>query len=237
MYGCMAGFQVARLGPRAGGPFEQDGVVAAIVPGLPEWGSRTPPSTARPRASQTRCRCSQGYLQARDRRSLVWARPMTTTRTPRCRRRLRAHAEAPAMALDLGAAAGGRSARRVERRAGGVGARAGRRAQLRACRRRGGRRDRRLARGATRTSHGSTGARPAASRWCARVTTRGSSSSGRCPRRGGGASPGVCCCVRCTRRAAGATVSTLQSSRLGYPVYRRLGYGELGRLGMWERGR
>jgi GNAT superfamily N-acetyltransferase len=37
-------------------------------------------------------------------------------------------------------------------------------------------------------------------------------------------------------RAAGATVSTLQSSLLGYPVYRRLGYRELGRLGMWERG-
>ena len=38
-------------------------------------------------------------------------------------------------------------------------------------------------------------------------------------------------------RAAGASVSTLQSSRLGYPVYRRLGYVELCRLGMWERGR
>jgi GNAT superfamily N-acetyltransferase len=36
-------------------------------------------------------------------------------------------------------------------------------------------------------------------------------------------------------RAAGATVSTLQSSRLGYPVYRRLGYVERCRLGMWER--
>ncbi len=38
-------------------------------------------------------------------------------------------------------------------------------------------------------------------------------------------------------RDAGATVSTLQSSRLGYPVYRRLGYLDLGRLGMWERAR
>jgi GNAT superfamily N-acetyltransferase len=38
-------------------------------------------------------------------------------------------------------------------------------------------------------------------------------------------------------REQGATVSTLQSSRLGYPVYQRLGYLELGRLGMWERGR
>jgi GNAT superfamily N-acetyltransferase len=38
-------------------------------------------------------------------------------------------------------------------------------------------------------------------------------------------------------RAAGSTVSTLQSSLLGYPVYRRLGYVELGRLGMWERSR
>jgi GNAT superfamily N-acetyltransferase len=38
-------------------------------------------------------------------------------------------------------------------------------------------------------------------------------------------------------RAAGASVSTLQSSRLGYPVYQRLGYVELCRLGMWERGR
>ena len=37
-------------------------------------------------------------------------------------------------------------------------------------------------------------------------------------------------------RAAGSTVSSLQSSRLGYPVYRRLGYVELCRLGMWERG-
>jgi GNAT superfamily N-acetyltransferase len=36
-------------------------------------------------------------------------------------------------------------------------------------------------------------------------------------------------------RGAGATVSTLQSSRLGYPVYRRLGYVERCRLGMWER--
>ncbi len=38
-------------------------------------------------------------------------------------------------------------------------------------------------------------------------------------------------------RDAGATVSTLQSSRLGYPVYLRLGYRDLGRLGMWERAR
>jgi GNAT superfamily N-acetyltransferase len=38
-------------------------------------------------------------------------------------------------------------------------------------------------------------------------------------------------------REHGATVSTLQSSRLGYPVYQRLGYRELCRLGMWERGR
>jgi GNAT superfamily N-acetyltransferase len=36
-------------------------------------------------------------------------------------------------------------------------------------------------------------------------------------------------------RSAGSTVSSLQSSRLGYPVYRRLGYVELCRLGMWER--
>ncbi len=38
-------------------------------------------------------------------------------------------------------------------------------------------------------------------------------------------------------RSAGSTVSSLQSSRLGYPVYRRLGYVELCRLGMWERSR
>ena len=38
-------------------------------------------------------------------------------------------------------------------------------------------------------------------------------------------------------RGAGATVSTLQSSRLGYPVYRRLGYVELCRLGMWSETR
>lgn len=38
-------------------------------------------------------------------------------------------------------------------------------------------------------------------------------------------------------RDQGATISTLQSSRLGYPVYQRLGYVELGRLGMWERAR
>jgi GNAT superfamily N-acetyltransferase len=38
-------------------------------------------------------------------------------------------------------------------------------------------------------------------------------------------------------RAAGATTTTLQSSRLGFPVYRRLGYREFGRIGMWERTR
>jgi GNAT superfamily N-acetyltransferase len=38
-------------------------------------------------------------------------------------------------------------------------------------------------------------------------------------------------------RERGATVSSLQSSRLGYPVYQRLGYVESCRLGMWERGR
>jgi GNAT superfamily N-acetyltransferase len=37
--------------------------------------------------------------------------------------------------------------------------------------------------------------------------------------------------------AAGATVSRLQSSRRGFPVYRRLAYVEVCRFGIGERGR
>jgi ribosomal protein S18 acetylase RimI-like enzyme len=36
-------------------------------------------------------------------------------------------------------------------------------------------------------------------------------------------------------RAAGATTTSLESTKLGEPVYRRLGYRALGRFGMWER--
>ena len=38
-------------------------------------------------------------------------------------------------------------------------------------------------------------------------------------------------------REAGATTTTLESSAMGEPVYRRLGYRELGRLNMWEKRR
>jgi GNAT superfamily N-acetyltransferase len=36
-------------------------------------------------------------------------------------------------------------------------------------------------------------------------------------------------------RAQGATTTSLESSAMGEPTYRRLGYRDLGRLGMWEK--
>jgi GNAT superfamily N-acetyltransferase len=38
-------------------------------------------------------------------------------------------------------------------------------------------------------------------------------------------------------RAQGATTTSLESSAMGEPTYRRLGYRDLGRLGMWEKRR
>jgi GNAT superfamily N-acetyltransferase len=38
-------------------------------------------------------------------------------------------------------------------------------------------------------------------------------------------------------RERGCTTSTLQATRMGYPVYSRLGYRDLGRVQMWERRR
>ena len=36
-------------------------------------------------------------------------------------------------------------------------------------------------------------------------------------------------------RERGIEISTLEATRMGYPVYRRLGYRDLGRVNMWER--
>ena len=36
-------------------------------------------------------------------------------------------------------------------------------------------------------------------------------------------------------RDRGCTISTLQATRAGYPVYARLGYRDFGRVQMWER--
>jgi GNAT superfamily N-acetyltransferase len=38
-------------------------------------------------------------------------------------------------------------------------------------------------------------------------------------------------------RERGCTTSSLQATRLGYPVYRRIGYRDLGPIQMWERRR
>src|SRR5438270_208278 len=36
-------------------------------------------------------------------------------------------------------------------------------------------------------------------------------------------------------RGRGCSISTLQATRAGYPVYARLGYRDFGRVQMWER--
>jgi len=55
--------------------------------------------------------------------------------------------------------------------------------------------------------------------------------------RGRGISARLCAHALAEARGRGALTSTLQATRLGYPVYARLGYRDVGVLQMWERRR
>jgi GNAT superfamily N-acetyltransferase len=242
MYACMAGFHRS-LGraARGGAVIEQDGVVAAVVPGLPGMGivnaavyrDAAGLAEALPALAEAYEACDVG-------RSMVWAAPDDDA----------AHgalgvagyvrqAEAPAMALELAslpeeddpldewsdAPEPWELAQVVERSYG-------------------------LADGAVGEAidgwlEGATayvarlGGRPVG---CLTLLREGADAGvflvGTVPEaRGRGLARRLLLRALHDARAAGATVSTLQSSRLGYPVYLRLGYRDLGRLGMWERAR
>jgi GNAT superfamily N-acetyltransferase len=53
--------------------------------------------------------------------------------------------------------------------------------------------------------------------------------------RGRGISTGLMRRALADAAARGCTISTLQASAMGYPVYRRLGYRDLGQAQLWER--
>jgi GNAT superfamily N-acetyltransferase len=242
MFACMAAFQTALgVAARGGRSFERDGVVAAVVPGLPDL--------AIANAAVYRCAETLGsalpllgraYDEAGVRRSLIWVPPDDDG----AHAALRAagyspDSESPAMALDLAclppeddppedwsdAPDPSEMAEIVERSFGlqDGAIRAALRGWLEPA-----------------TAYVSRlDGRPAS---CLTIIRQGPDAGvfmvGTIPEaRGRGLARRLLLHALHAARAEGATRSTLQSSRLGYPVYHRLGYVELCRLGMWERGR
>jgi GNAT superfamily N-acetyltransferase len=242
MYGCMASFHRS-LGraARGGAVIEQDGVVAAVVPGLPDMGIANAAVYREPAGlAEALPALAQAY-EARDvARSMVWAAPDDdAAHAALAAAGYLCNAEAPAMALDLAslpqeddpldewsdAPEPWELAQVVERSYG-------------------------LADGAM--GDAIDGWLAGASAYVVRLDGRpvgcltllregadaGVFLVGTVPEaRGRGLARRLLLHALHDARDAGATVSTLQSSRLGYPVYRRLGYRDLGRLGMWERAR
>jgi GNAT superfamily N-acetyltransferase len=242
MLACMSAFQAALgLAARGGRAFEHDGVTAAVVPGLPDL--------ALANAAVYRDAAGLGsalplldraYVEAGVRRSLIWVPPGDeSARDVLGAAGYALDSEAPAMALDLerlppeddplddwsDTPDPAEIAQIVERSYG-------------------------LQDGAIHAAIkgwlepatayvARLDARPAC---CLTLIRQGPDAGvflvGTIPEaRGRGLARRLLLHALHAARAAGASVSTLQSSRLGYPVYQRLGYVELCRLGMWERGR
>jgi GNAT superfamily N-acetyltransferase len=242
MLACMSAFQEALgLAARGGRAFELDGVMAAIVPGLPDL--------ALANAAVYRDAAGLGlalplleraYVDAGVRRSLIWVPPGDEGAHDALREAGYAlDSEAPAMALDLECLPAeddplddwsdspdpAEIAQIVERSYGlqDGAIHAAIRGWLEPATAYVARLD----------------GRPAC---CLTLIRRGPDAGvflvGTIPEaRGRGFARRLLLHALHAARAAGASVSTLQSSRLGYPVYQRLGYVELCRLGMWERGR
>jgi GNAT superfamily N-acetyltransferase len=240
MLACMAAFQAALgLAARGGSTFQREGVTAAIVPGLPDLGLANA-AVYRDAATlaTTLPALASAYDEAGVRRSLIWVPPGDEGATSPLRAAgYSPDSEAPAMRLALArlpaeddpledwtdAPSPGEIAQVVERSYG-------------------------LADGAIRTAI--RGWLEPATAYVARLEGRpaccltmlregpdaGVFLVGTIPEaRGRGLARRLLLALHAAH-AAGATVSTLQSSRLGYPVYRRLGYVEVCRFGMWERG-
>src|SRR3954469_19818938 len=77
MFACMAAFHAALgLAARGGRPFERDGVVAAIVPGLPDMAIANAAVFQRAEALGSALPLlGKAYDQAGVRRSLIWVPP------------------------------------------------------------------------------------------------------------------------------------------------------------------
>jgi GNAT superfamily N-acetyltransferase len=242
MFACMAAFHGALgLAARGGRAFELDGVVAAVVPGLPDLAVANAAVYRRAESLASALPLLQrAYDEAGVRRSLIWVPPNDEGAHGALRAGGYApDSEAPAMALDLARLPReddplddwsdtpdpSEIAQIVERSYG-------------------------LQDGAIRAAvqgwlEPSTAyvarldGRPAC---CLTIIREGPDAGvfmvGTIPEaRGRGLARRLLLHALHAARAAGATRSTLQSSRLGYTVYQRLGYVELCRLGMWERGR
>jgi GNAT superfamily N-acetyltransferase len=242
MFACMAAFQVALgLVATGGGAFQRDGVVAAIVPGLPDLALANA-AVYRDAAALGNALplLERAYGEAGVRRSLIWVPPGDEGAHVALRAAGYApDSEAPAMTLDLAELPAEDDppddwtdtpdpteiAQIVERSYGLDDGAIG--AAIRGW----------LEAGTAYVAR--VDGRPAC---CLTVLREGADAGvfmvGTIPEaRGRGLARRLLLHALHDARAAGATVSSLQSSRLGYPVYRRLGYVERCRLGMWERGR
>ena len=243
MLACMAAFQgLIGQAARGGHAFESDGVIAAIVPGLSELAIANATVYRDPtRLAAALPQLETAYQDAGVGRSMVWVPPDDDVAPAVLREAGYAlDSEAPAMTLDLSQLPADddplddwsdepdpEEVAGIVERSYGLADGAVELGHRRLARARDGvRRTGRRPPGCV-PHDGPGGSRRRASSWSARS-----------PRRAAAGSRAASSCARCTTHAsAGSTVSSLQSSRLGYPVYRRLGYVELCRLGMWERSR